>query len=146
MNGSRSGYGGTPRGRLKALHCPARPAFDQTGEHAGDLFQVVPEFGGDRISNEPTTTGDLDQRHALLDGTAGDGEEGFPVGFREAAIALGKARRYGDCCPVELFGQEVVTAREACRKFGNLICEIDRLLIDGQTLENERQGRLRLEQ
>ncbi len=73
---------------------------------------------------------EFQQRDAFLDGAAGDAEEVFAVGFREATVSLGDVGGDGQGCAVELVGEETVTAGEVLGFRADLVCEIDGFLVN----------------
>jgi hypothetical protein len=70
-----------------------------------------------------------------MDRAAGNRAEVLAVRLGEAAVALRQVGGHGQGGAVELVGQAAVPAWERLRQRGDLIGEIDRLLVDGQFLE-----------
>jgi hypothetical protein len=110
-------------------------AVDEAADHFGDRFQLLSEqlmFG---LVDQTAPTGDFEKRHALLDGASRDDEEVLPI--RLATIAYSEIRRDRKRGAIQLVGEEAEAALEPLSRFGDLIGERDRLLIDLQFLEHE---------
>ena len=94
-------------------------------------------FEGEQFAAE----GEFEEGNAFLDRAAGDAEEVFSVGFREAAVAFGDVGGDGEGGAVELVGEEAVAAGEGFGSGADLVCEIDGSLVDDEFLEGESHRR-----
>ena len=92
------------------------------------------------LVDESPSAGEFQQWHALLHAAAGDSEEVLAICFCEAAVAFGDIGSDGDSGAVELIAEKEVAARESLRQRGDVVREIDGLLLDSEFLEEERHG------
>jgi hypothetical protein len=119
-------------------------APDQTGEHPGDLFEVRLERVVIVARQQLSSTSQLQQRYALLHGTARDPEEVSPICLCGAAISSGDVGRDRASGPIQLVKKKAVTTLEPLGMGADLVREVDGLLVDQEFLEVERHGALLL--
>ena len=112
-------------------------AVDQAGEHLGDDFEPLFESKSCWACDQRAPPRDLQERHTFLGRAAPDREEVAAIGFREAAVSLGKVCGDREGGAIQLIDEESVTAWETLGHGSDLVCEVDGLLIDVDLLEHE---------
>lgn len=88
-------------------------AVDQAADHLGDAFEALSESEGRRFLHKPAPAGDLQQRHAFLRRSSGDGEEVSAVGLCETTIPLGQVGGDREGGAIQLVNEEAITAGKA---------------------------------
>jgi hypothetical protein len=119
------------------LHSAFFEPADQATQHPRDGFQICAELRDVLFGYQRPAARKFEQRHAFLHRAASDDEEISPVGFGEAAVALGKVRGDRAGHAVELVGEIVVASREIMRYRGGFVGEVDGALVDVQLFEHE---------
>lgn len=125
------------RRAVLALDRTIRLAIDQSGQHAGNLFQVGLELRMLLASQQTLSCGQFQQRYAFLNASAGDAEKVTAIGFRETAVAFGDVSGDLESSAIQLVDQEVIAAREIASECAGRIRKADCFLVDNQLLEGE---------
>ena len=105
-------------------------AVDEAADHLGGDFQFGSQGGRPGTIDRPPSPSHLKQRYAFWGRSFGNREEAPTIGFRETSISFGQVCGYGECRPVQLIDEEVITAREFLGQPSHLVCQIDSLVLD----------------
>jgi hypothetical protein len=106
------------------------------------MFASHPPAGRKR-SNEPIinsagpTFGEFQEGCALLNGSARNAEESFPVFDCESGMALGNVGSDRQCRTIQLVNEEIEIAWECLRGLADSVRKIHRLLVNEKLLECE---------
>jgi len=89
------------------------------------------------LSDESPPSGEFQERHAFLDGSASESKKILAIGLGETSVSFGDVRRDRKNGTIQLITEKTVAAWEDFGLSEDNIRQVDRLLVDDQFFECE---------